>query len=406
MKDHDSFGVHYILRRRNSDDIEGGVYAKISVNKLVREISMKHIVKVADWHVVKGLAKPQNAKLRRLNIELEEQRSKIISCYREIRNAGDLLTADAVKSRYLGHDNPAAKRTLLLLMEEYEKDQRPGLAHGSWKNYQTTYKYLHQFLAHVVPEKDVLIRGINHKFLIDLRNYIRENPVLSQKPATQNGLAKHLERLKRMVSWAREREWMSLNPVEAFKTPKVKSSRGSLEEEELKAIEQSQIDDPQIAYVRDLFIFACYTGVSYAGMMSLADNNLIHAEDGTSWITNQRSKTNIKYRVPLLPKPLAILEKYRANRLGGRLFRYISNQEMNRILKLVGLFCHLSDKLTFHKARHTFATIVTLAKGVPLESISSMLGHSNITTTQIYAKMVAGKVKSDMDELRRKLEGL
>jgi site-specific recombinase XerD len=401
MKDPNSFGVHYILRRRNGDN--AAVYAKISVNGCAREISMRHSVKIADWESIKGLVKTSTLQSRRLNHELEEQRAKIMRCYTEIRDSGNLLTADAVKGKYLGYDNPVPKRTLLLLMEEYEKDQRPTLAPGSWKNYHTTYQYLRQFLTDQIAAKDVLLAKITHKFLFDFRDYIKDHPALQGKPATQNGLAKHVERVKRMISWSKEREWISANPVEAFKTPKKKAIRGFLEESELTLIEQCPISDPKIGYVRDLFVFSCYTGISYAELISLTKKNLVHSADGSSWINSHRAKTNTHYIVPLLNKPISILTKYKVDHPYGRLFRYVSNQEMNRMLKLISQFCNLGTSLTFHRARHTFATIVTLAKGVPLESISSMLGHTKITTTQIYAKIVAERVKEDMAELQRRL---
>jgi integrase/recombinase XerD len=397
--------VHYMLRRKTADGLNASVYAKISVNGCAREISMHYVVKVENWQAVKGLAKPTSPELQQMNLELEEQRAKIFACYREIKNSGDLLTADAVKARYLGYDKLAPKRTLRMLMEEYEKDQRRDLAPGSWKNYHTTYKYLREFLAHHVPSKDLLLTKINHNFLFDFRNYIREHPTFRRKPANQNGLAKHVERIKRMIEWSREREWISSNPVEAFKTPKKKVNRSFLEEDELKTIEQCRIDDPQIEYVQDLFIFSCYTGITYSDLINLTDESLVQSTDKTSWITGHRVKTNTRYIVPLLPKPLAILKKYKNARVRGRLFHYISNQEINRILKLVRILCHIHGNLSFHIARHTFATIVTLANGVPLESVSSMLGHTKITTTQIYAKIVAAKVKSDMFELQKKLKG-
>jgi len=182
--------------------------------------------------------------------------------------------------------------------------------------------------------------------------------------------------------------------------------RGFLTGDELSKIENKRILAPRVEKVRDVFVFACYTGLAYVDVSKLTHDNIVTGIDGMKWIFINRTKTNTKSRIPLLPKAEEILGKYTDlsnEKLEGPIFPDISNQKMNAYLKEVGDLCEVDKNLTFHLARHTFATTVTLTNGVPIESVSAMLGHKSIRTTQIYSKVVEEKVGEDMDLLRKKL---
>jgi site-specific recombinase XerD len=185
--------------------------------------------------------------------------------------------------------------------------------------------------------------------------------------------------------------------------------RDFLTKEELEAIELKEFTIDRIQYVKDLFVFSCYTGLAYIDAMNLTPDNIIMGIDGYYWIKTRRQKTENPVNVPLLPKAKAIMEKYRGDKkamVKGTLFPTISNQKLNSYLKEVADLCGITKNMTFHLARHTFATTVTLSNGVPMETVSKMLGHSQITTTQIYAKVIERKVSEDMQTLRGKLSGL
>src|SRR5690606_3279109 len=163
----------------------------------------------------------------------------------------------------------------------------------------------------------------------------------------------------------------------------------------------------RIQYAKDLFVFSCYTGMAYIDVMQLTPDNIILGIDGNYWIKTIREKTNTSVNIPILPKAAYIIEQYRNSPRSlakGSLFPMISNQKLNSYLKEVADLCGLKKNLTFHLARHTFATSVTLSNGVPIETVSKMLGHTTIRTTQIYAKVVEQKVSQDMSALQEKLE--
>ncbi len=154
--------------------------------------------------------------------------------------------------------------------------------------------------------------------------------------------------------------------------------------------------------VRDIFIFACFTGLAYIDVANLTTDNLVE-NDGKYWIITKRQKTNVKSNILLLDIPLRIIEKYKEKRENNKLLPILSNQRMNSYLKEIATICRINKNLTFHLARHTFATTVTLAKGIPIETVSKMLGHTNIKTTQIYARITTEKIEKEMLSLADKL---
>lgn len=222
------------------------------------------------------------------------------------------------------------------------------------------------------------------------------------RPCGHNTILKHIERLRKMIGVALRNEWIDKDPFIKFQARFVRKERHFLSLEDLKAIEGKEFAVERLGYVRDLFVFSCYTGLAYNEVMTLKAENICKGIDGDWWIMMMRKKTNLPVRVPLLPKAMVLIEKYK--RYGfDTLFPSLSNQKLNAYLKEIADVCGVAKHLTFHLARHTFATTVTLTNGVPIETVSKMLGHTSIRTTQIYAKVVERKVSEDMKLLRSKL---
>ena len=182
--------------------------------------------------------------------------------------------------------------------------------------------------------------------------------------------------------------------------------RGYLTEQELERILQKDFNSRRLEQVRDVFIFSCFTGLSYVDVKNLTKENVCISFDGKQWLRLHRQKTSTAVNLPLLKTPLAILKKYEDKLSDGRLLPVLSNQKLNSYLKEIADICGIKKNLTFHLARHTFATTTTLAKGVPIETVSKMLGHTNIKTTQIYARITNDKIREDMEMLAGKLEGI
>ena len=217
---------------------------------------------------------------------------------------------------------------------------------------------------------------------------------------------KHLERFHKIIRLAVKMSWLDRDPFTMFQLKFNKTERGYLTTAELTRLESKKLTIERIAYVRDLFVLSCYTGLAYIDVMELTPDNLVYGIDNNQWIKTTREKTRIPVNVPLLPQAARIIEKYKTHPkavAGGTLLPHISNQKLNSYLKEVADLCDINKILTYHVARHTFATAVTLSNGVPIETVSKMLGHTTIRTTQIYAKVIERKVSDDMNVLRDKL---
>jgi integrase/recombinase XerD len=216
---------------------------------------------------------------------------------------------------------------------------------------------------------------------------------------------KHIERLKKMVL-AAKMEWIPKDPFGRFQLKFHKTERDFLTKEELAIVETYSFTEAKLERARDMFVFACYSGLSYIDLVNLTASNIIIGIDGEYWIRTSRQKTEISVNIPLLDPAKKVIDKYKNDPVvsnKGGLLPYLCNQKVNEYLKKIALICGIEKHLSFHLARHTFSTTVTLANGVPLETVSKMLGHTKLTTTQIYVHVLQKKVSDDMSHLRQKL---
>jgi len=217
---------------------------------------------------------------------------------------------------------------------------------------------------------------------------------------------KYLANFRKIVKKCLQIGWLARDPFMGFSMAKKEVERHALSMEELLSIGNKNLEVERISQVRDIFLFSCYTGLAYADVKKLKRSEITSGIDGGKWIFSRRQKTNTLYRIPLLPKAQELLGRYTNHPqclLSDRVLPVLSNQKMNAYLKEIADLCGIQKRLTFHIARHTFATTITLSNGVPIETVSNMLGHKNIRTTQHYAKIVDNKISTDMKRLMEKL---
>ena len=217
---------------------------------------------------------------------------------------------------------------------------------------------------------------------------------------------KHMERFKKLMRLAEHLDWIEKNPTKRFKLRFDQVDMVYLNKTELEKIKNEEFEKPVLTINRDIFVFACYTGLAYADAKALNKNNLQIGVDGNKWIYTRRSKTNTAVRVPLLAEAERILKRYKTHpKIDGteKLLPVYSNQKTNQYLKEIAKEVKIKKQLSFHTARHTFATTITLANGVPIETVSKLLGHTKLSTTQIYARVIDSKISNDIDNLREKL---
>jgi len=409
MKNGNTFGVHFILRQEREVRGKCPIYARVVVNKTRCELALKCWIQKEDWNSIKGFAKPKDEELNGLNSYLETVKGKISGHFRSLDLSDSILTAEILKNAYLGNDIDENKYSLLWLSKEHNVIMNKVLKPGSLKNYFTTEKYLQNFLKKKYNAGDIYLKELKYEFITAFEYYLRNHPLKKNDPCTNNGTMKHLERLKKMVSWATKNGWIEKDPFMYYQLKFKRTERDYLSADEMSCIENYDFENGMLQKVRDLFIFSCYTGLSYIDLIELKPQQIIKSIEGVKWIKSSREKTGIAVNVPLLEPAVIIADKFSKEdeaRFRETVFPKISNQEVNRSLKVIAEISGIKKYLTFHLARHTFATTVTLMNGVPIESISKMLGHSKITTTMIYARVTQSKIRMDMELLQNRLRDI
>jgi site-specific recombinase XerD len=405
MKTTNTFGVLFMIRHDKLKEGKAPVYARISINRERTQIALKEWVDPRSWDERKGAGKGSKAETKSLNNYLSEVRTELGQCYRELQLSKKPFTAEDVKNKFLCTEE--TDEMLSKLIAFHNEKEKHKLNENTLSHYKTTQHYLMEYVRKAYKKKDVPLKEINFMFLTGFENFLRDyKPEGNKKAIGNSGAMTHLIRLKKMLNLAINVDWMTKNPFRGFKIRIKHEEREYLTKEELTKLEKKDFDIPRLDFVRDLFVFSCYTGLAYIDAISLTNANLVDGVDGGIWIKTQRRKTQIPVKTPLLPKPASILKKYASDPRAlakGTLFPMLSNQKMNSYLKEIADLCGIKKNLTSHIARHTFATTVTLSNNVPIETVSKMLGHTKIGTTQIYAKVVEHKVSEDMAALRMKL---
>ncbi|MDM1444659.1 site-specific integrase [Myroides odoratimimus] len=406
MKAKNTFGIHFVIRAISSLDSEMSmIYARVTVNGQRTEISLKIKISSLLWDSVRGKLKGKSNEVNKINEHIERVRSLITDSYHTLIQQKKVVSIGTVKTMFLGMDD--SQMSVIKLIEYHNTISLGKLTQGTLKNYTATTKYIKKFLFSNYNRNDIFLNELNYKFIFDFESYLRScKPIHSHQPLSNNGIMKHLERVKKLVNLAVTMEWIEKDPFSKFKLKYEKTSRSFLSRAELDILVKKRFKREQLQAVLDMFLFCCYTGLAFIDIFELKPSNIVVGSDNKLWIFSQRVKTKITIQVPLLPEALKLIEKYKCNSSAmelGKIFPVISNQKMNAYLKQIGSVCKINKNLSFHMARHTFATTLTLNNGVPMESVSKMLGHTAMRTTQIYAKVLEYKLSEDMENLRLKM---
>ena len=405
MKTTQSFGVHFTVRADKVKDGKAPIYARITVNGQRISMALKKTVELSSWDAARGYAKGVRGEVKSLNNYLEEVRLALGNCYQNLVLKGKMVTSEMVKDGFLGTSEEV--HSLSELFEYHNHSATSMLKWSTLKHYYVTQRYLVKFLQAQHKAPDIYLHELNYKFIQDFETYLRNHkPKDHQKPLNNNGVMKHIIRLKKMVHMAIRLEWMTKDPFTNYKLKILKVNRDHLSDRELAVMEGKDFLIERIDMVRDLFVFCCYTGLTYVDVIALTPDHIVEASDGELWVRTCRQKTDIPVNTPMLPQAIRILKKYKGNirsLANNTIFPVISNQKVNSYLKEIADLCGIKKNITFHLARHTFATTVTLSNGVPIETVSKMLGHTKIATTQIYAKVLEKKISEDMAALRKRL---
>jgi len=399
MRTESTLGVIFFTRKKRNDPVKLDIYVRITVNKKRAEFSIKRDIAVCNWNIFRCRAKETDQNLILLNTYLDDVYGEVLNAHKQLHSERKLITAKAIKLRYFGEDEE--RITLMDAVEYHNRNINKALRPGTLKNYFSTEKYLRQFLQERLKTNDIYLIQLNYRFIVNFENYIRTyRPKKARRTCSNNGAMKHLERLMKITNLSLKMEWLEKDPFRNFKLRYIRNERDYLTERELNLIEGTSFMTIGLNRVKDVFLFSCYTGLSYIDIRELHPNQVLIGIDGNQMIHTKRIKTNESVKIPLLPRAREILNRYKQEmELTGKVLPVYSNQKTNQNLKEIAKACGIHKNITFHVARHTFATTVTLSNGVPIETVSKLLGHTKLSTTQIYARVLQKKVGEDMQNL-------
>ena len=392
--------VSFYLKKSEADaDGNCPVMAKLNIGKYSEAaFSVKMRVPQSRW--ASGRASGKSVAAKEINNRLDEIRAMALGIYMEQSAVRERVTADEVKGILLGM--ASEQETLLSYFRQFigNFEKRVGInrAEGSLKAYRNAYNHIARFLQVRYKLSDIPFSALDRSFIDKYDLYLRTERNLA--PGTIINLT---VQLKTVVGEAIADGIITASPFLGYEPVRPKAVQKYLTAEELHRIMTTPLHRQTLYHVRDMFLFSCFTGIPYGDMRLLTKENLSLAEDGTWWIKSARQKTKVEFELPLLDLPLQILNKYRDTAPDGKLLPMYCNSMLNLYLKEIARICNIDRPLVFHAGRHIYATEITLSHGVPLETVSKMLGHSQIETTQIYAKVTDDKIDADTRVLNRKI---
>jgi integrase len=399
-----TIAVKFFARKaRPNKDGSAPVYMRIQIGEQRLNIITKMNVKPEEWSSEHGRLKSNTEEARRVNKILEAFKMKAYDYQRELMTEGNTVTIASIRAKWYGVS--LERPRMLMDVFKQHNEQMKALINRefsplTFERYETSFRHTKEFMKWKYKVEDIDVKQLKYEFIADYEFWLK-----SVRRCDHNTSIKYLSNFKKIVHICIKNGWLERDPFVGFKMAKREVERPFLVEEELNRIINKTFLMPRLSQVRDIFIFCCYTGLAYADVEKLTREEVTTGIDGEKWIWTSRQKTDSTTRVPLLPPALEILDRYKddpqcVNK--RRLLPVLSNQKMNNYLKEIADACDITKKMTFHTARHTFATTVTLTNGVPIETVSKMLGHRNLKTTQHYAKILDLKVSEDMKVLRMK----
>ena len=403
MRSSDTFSVLLLPLFEKESKGKTPMYVRVTTNGKRSKFSLKRSFTTSLWNPTKSRLKGSTLEAQQANAYFDQVLIGIYEAYRQLLKEKKFISSHSVIARYQGKD--AINKTLLQLSTYHNLNMKSVLKPGTLKNYFTTEKYLKNFLQIERKTQDVNLENLNYAFIIDFENFLRNNVAqLQSRPLTNNGLMKHLERLKKLLNLAQKLEWITRDPFVKFSLKFIKTERPYLTQIEVDTILNFHFEKNSMSKARDIFIFACYTGLSYIDVKNLTKDNIVRGIDGSNWIYTSRQKTDQTVKIPILDTAQFIIQKYTEEmKSEEHLLPLYSNQKINEYLKKIATKTKTHKHLTFHCARHTFATTITLSNGVPIETVSKLLGHTKLSTTQIYAKVLEGRISDDIGNLKNVL---
>lgn len=391
---------HFYVREAKKDKKgESPIYLRITVNGERAEISTNRRVNPGNWDKAAERVAGRSETARIINTSLDNLVAKVEKYFSNLDVKDEMISVHQITAELKGKSQN--QMTLVKVYESHiaRLEELIGVDYvaNTIKGYKSSLNGLKAFILQKYNKTDVRLCDLNNIFIESYDTYLK-----SIKGLNHNSAAKNLKNLCSVLNKAVSYKWIPQNPFKEYSFNYVNPQRSYLTEEEINTLHDKEFAINRLARVRDVFIFQIYTGLSYIDMAELTEDSIEIGIGGKRWIVINRKKTGSRSSIPILPRSQEVLDKYKTDPwclAMGRLLPVSSNQKMNAYLKEIADLCGITKNLTTHLARHTFATTITLSTGVPIETVSKMLGHCDLKTTQIYSKVVDRKVAEDMKHL-------
>ncbi|WP_163324860.1 site-specific integrase [Draconibacterium mangrovi] len=393
--------LFFLRGARTPNSSEANIYVRINLNGERAELSIGRKIDPQKWNSKMQRVIGRSETARTLNDYLDTWDNTIKRAFNKLLDNQDEVSASILRDMVTGKFDK--NHTLIKVFEKNNQliKLEEGAKYGTdqIKRYGISIERLKAFISEDLGLKDIRLDKLNHDFIRRYEIFLR-----TKYNYSHNTTMKYLKQLKRVIHFAMEQDYIEHDPFFNYKTAEKEVKREVLTEDELARIEKKNFRIKRLEEVKDIFLFVCYTGLSYSDLKLLSKDNLSIGIDGKHWIEYKRKKTGIQVKLRLLPIAKQIIDKYNNDEqclTGNKLLPVKSNQKLNLYLSEIAELCEIDKKISMHIGRHTFATTVTLTNGVPIETVSKMLGHKSLKTTQIYSKVVDTKISNEMEQLEK-----
>ena len=391
-----SFAILFFIRdSRVRKDGTTSIEVVLTVNGERCAFSTGKKVKSCNWDKNKQQVKGKDEEAQSLNSYLKAIKAKLYQKEAELLERGFIITADLLRDAYFDKVESIKERSLFEVFEEHNQEQEKLIGNGVSKaTYWVsvyTIRLLREFVQQKYKREDLYLRELNLNFIQSFHSFLRID-----KDMAQNSSTKHLKLLKKIINLSVANSYMAFNPFSTYKVEREPVDIDFLDEEELRKIINFDTPLPRLERAKDMFLFGCFTGLSYIDIKTLTPEHFEKDSVGRIWIKKRRVKTGVLSRIPLLPIAKLILDKYKG---GEKLLPIQDPADINKYLKDIAILCGINKRICFHTSRHTFASTVTLANNISLEVVSKMLGHTNTRMTAHYAKLIDKCIGEQMDKL-------
>jgi site-specific recombinase XerD len=394
--------LYYLRKSKVNAQAQMPIYQRITINGQRFDVSTGLFVEENKWSSEASKMKGNSEEARLINGRLDMMRAIVYETEKKLFMNQIEITFESFKNEYQGKKERA--RMLIPIFQEHNRKIKELVgqeyAPGTLERYETSLKHTKAFLLWKYNLTDINIEKIDHAFIMEYEFYLR-----SERKCANNTAVKYIKNFHKIINQCLANGWLNKDPFFNYKAKIKEVVRDFLSEAEIEQMINKEFVSERLELVRDIFVFSCFTGLAYIDVKQLTLDNIALGIDGDKWIFKNRQKTDTASKIPLLPMAQEIIDKYADNPVcknEKRLLPILTNQKMNAYLKEIADVCEIKKELTFHIARHTFATTVTLSNGVPLETVSKMLGHTSLKTTQHYAKILDKKISEDMMILKSK----